>query len=84
MNRQSPLESGATRSPAKIGAPWRPRHDPATYTFQGIPGIAASRGGRLFALCYTGGSSEMPGNFVATGTDTAAGICWSTDLRSAT
>lgn len=58
------------------------RADPARYgddqrLFQGIPGVAISLGGRLWATWYSGGAGEGPENFVLLATSGDGGETWS-------
>ncbi len=46
-------------------------------TFQGIPGIAASNSGRLFAVWYSGGKTECRENFVIVSISDDNGENWS-------
>lgn len=46
-------------------------------TFQGIPGIAVSNGGRLFAVWYSGGKTEWRENFVIVSISDDHGSTWS-------
>jgi hypothetical protein len=47
-----------------------------TRTWQGIPGMARTRGGRLYAAWYTGGQGEAPGNHVVVGVSDDDGATW--------
>jgi hypothetical protein len=49
--------------PARLIRP-EPSHLTVNRTFQGIPGIAMTPKGRLWATWYTGGNDEGPDNFV--------------------
>lgn len=65
-----------SRQLAYIG-PAEPQHAISNRTYQGIPGIAVSPKGRIFTLCYTGGSWEGPGNYVAVWFSDDGGKTWS-------
>lgn len=53
------------------------KHRRAARTFQGIPGIAVSGGGRLFACWYSGGTAECAANFVGVAVSDDRGETWS-------
>ena len=53
------------------------RHQPENRTFQGIPGIAVSPKGRIFAVCYSGGTGEGNENYVVVWISDDAGNSWS-------
>ncbi len=44
--------------------------------WQGIPGIARTPNGRLYAAWYTGGQGEEPGNHVVVGVSDDDGVTW--------
>ncbi|MBM3843428.1 MAG: exo-alpha-sialidase, partial [Verrucomicrobia bacterium] len=48
--------------------------------FQGIPSVAISEGGRLWATWYSGGAGEGPENYVLLATSGDSGLTWSKPL----
>jgi len=75
------VSAAGRESPALTPVPVT-RADPARYgddqrLFQGIPGVAISRGGRLWATWYSGGAGEGPENFVLLATSGDGGETWS-------
>ncbi len=66
--------------PAPVIRELERRHLDAHRRFQGIPGIACSPGGRLWATWYAGGVGEGPDNFVLLVTSGDDGATWSTPL----
>ena len=62
--------------PAAI-IPAAEKHLSCNRTFQGIPGIAVSHGGRLFAVWYSGGKTECRENFVIVSISDDHGSTWS-------
>lgn len=50
---------------------------PASREFQGIPGLAATPGGRLWAVWYGGGDDEGPHNYVMLAHTDDGGRAWS-------
>ncbi len=79
----APLARGAEPEPdAALEAPpvvveTGSEYAPDTRPFQGIPGIAAAPGGRLWATWYGGGPSEGPENYVMLATSADGGTTWS-------
>jgi predicted neuraminidase len=53
------------------------RYDDDQRLFQGIPGVAISEGGRLWATWYSGGAGEGPENYVLLATSGDGGLTWS-------
>ena len=54
-----------------------PEYGPDTRSFQGIPGIERTAGGRLWATWYGGGPTEGPWNYVMLSTSADDGATWS-------
>lgn len=52
------------------------KHQAEARHFQGIPGIAVTRGGRIFALCYGGGDGEGADNYVVMWHSDDSGSTW--------
>ena len=52
------------------------RHMTRNREFQGIPGIETTKGGRLWAVWYTGGKGEGPDNFVVLVKSDDGGQSW--------
>lgn len=50
--------------------------------WQGIPSIAVTAAGRLFACFYSGGKTEEPGNFSVLVTSTDVGATWSEPIAA--
>ncbi|MBQ8755168.1 MAG: exo-alpha-sialidase [Lentisphaeria bacterium] len=63
-------------TPAVI-IPAAEKHLNSQRSFQGIPGIAVSDGGRLFAVWYSGGPTECRENFVIISISDDNGSTWS-------
>jgi len=63
--------------PAVINTAPGLEYGPDTRVFQGIPGIARTRRGRLWVDWYTGGTNEGPDNYVALATSGDDGLSWS-------
>ncbi|MEY4686487.1 MAG: hypothetical protein RIR76_510 [Verrucomicrobiota bacterium] len=63
--------------PASVNIAPGAAYGAATRPFQGIPGMARSPGGRLWATWYAGGTDEGPDNYVALATSTDDGRTWS-------
>ena len=55
---------------------FEPRHLPVNRTFQGIPGLAITPSGRLWATWYTGGHDEGPANYVTLARSDDGGQTW--------
>jgi predicted neuraminidase len=75
------VPAAGRESPALTPVPVS-RADPARYgddqrLFQGIPGMAISQGGRLWATWYSGGAGEGPENYVLLATSGDGGLTWS-------
>lgn len=66
--------------PPKVLRPVPPEYQDDQRVFQGIPSVTRSRGGRLWATWYTGGTSEGPQNFVLLATSGDDGETWSKPL----
>jgi len=62
--------------PAPVTTP-EAKHLCAARTFQGIPGIEVTRGGRIFCTWYSGGVNEGPQNFVLLAKSDDDGRSWS-------
>lgn len=63
--------------PVKIDLDPGPAYESRRRMFQGIPGIARSRGGRLWATWYAGDKGEGPYNYVVLVTSGDGGHTWS-------
>lgn len=63
--------------PANVIANPGERHAPSTRQFQGIPGMAVTHEGRLWAVWYGGGSGPGPGNYVMLANSDDGGRTWS-------
>ncbi len=63
--------------PARASRPTDEASLPAPRDFQGIPGVAATPGGRLWAAWYGGGDDEGPHNFVMIARSEDGGRHWS-------
>ena len=72
-------------SPALAPVPVRPADDPHyaddQRQFQGIPSIAITPGGRLWATWYSGGAGEGPDNYVLLATSADRGRTWSKPVQ---
>lgn len=71
----------AATDPALTPYPVNTQPSPAVYgdnmrTFQGIPGIARTPGGRLWATWYSGGNDEGPDNYVMLASSDDDGHTW--------
>jgi len=58
------------------GFEFAPRHLPVHRTFQGIPGLTITPGGRLWATWYAGGHDEGPANYVTLARSDDGGQTW--------
>ena len=52
------------------------RHRAAARVYQGIPGVAVTEKGRLFAVWYGGGTTEGPENYVMIALSDDGGHSW--------
>lgn len=64
-------------APAELIRPADEAALPSPRDFQGIPGLAASPGGRLWAVWYGGGDDEGPHNYVMVARSDDGGRAWS-------
>lgn len=76
----APVADDPALQPAPVNTAPGAAYAPSTRIFQGIPGLARSPGGRLFATWYGGGAGEGPENYVMVVTSEDDGKTWS-DLR---
>ena len=64
-------------TPARVTIrPGQPEWLASGRLWQGIPGIERTKGGRLFALWYSGGKTEEPGNVIVLETSDDGGVTW--------
>lgn len=75
MTQQMETISDPTQPVAPNRQP-QPRHLVSNRLFQGIPAIEWTRGGRLWASWYGGGTDEGPDNYAVLATSGDGGVTW--------
>lgn len=74
------MGTGALQAPRILVRPSAARYQDAHRLWQGIPSVAITAGGRVYADWYSGMDTERGGNFVIVGISEDLGSTWS-DLR---
>jgi len=77
-----PEELDLALQPAGIGTARETKYQKADRRFQGVPGIAVTTSGRLWATWYAGGADEGSENHVLLARSDDAGLTWSPPLAA--